>query len=88
MTSLVINDKAITVELVTMINGDAHVNALEDFMTPYGLFVPMNNTCNILRMVLDSESIEQLMDLEFNKRYRPSNGVSGFGILSFILLTL
>lgn len=84
MTSLVINDKAITVELVTMINGDAHVNALEDFMTPYGLFVPMNNSCNILRMVLDSESIEQLMDLEFNKRYRPNNGVPGSGIYLYL----
>jgi hypothetical protein len=81
MTSLVINDKAVTVELVTMINGDAHVNALEDFMTPYGLFVPMNNSCNILRMVLDSESIEQLMDLEFNKRYRCG---TGFGIYLYL----
>ena len=81
MTSLVINDKAITVELVTMINGDAHVNVLEDFMTPYGLFAPMNNGCNLLRMVLDSESVEQLMDLEFNKRYRPA---PGFGIYLYL----
>lgn len=84
MTSLVINDKAITVELVTMINGDAHVNVLEDFMTPYGLFAPMNNSCNILRMVLDSESVEQLMDLEFNKRYRPNNDAPGFGIYLYL----
>ena len=81
MTSLVINDKAITVELVTMINGDAHVNVLEDFMTPYGLFAPMNHSCNILRRVRDSESVEHLMDLEFNKRYRPA---PGFGIYLYL----
>lgn len=84
MTSLVINDKAITVELVSSLNGDAHVNAIEDFTTPYGLLVPMNLNGNILRMVLDSESIEQLMDLEFNKRYRPNNGNPGSGIYLYL----
>ena len=84
MTSLVINDKAVTVELVSVINGDAHVNALEDFTTPYGLLVPMNLNDNILRMVLDSDSIEQLMDLEYNKRYRPNNGVQGAHVYFYL----
>lgn len=74
MASFVTNDQAVVIELACVVNGDAHVNELSDFMTPYGLLAAMNLNDNILRMVQDAESIEQLMDLQYNQRYRPAEG--------------
>lgn len=84
MASFVTNDKAVVIELACVLNGDAHINELSDFMTPYGLLVSMNLSDNILRMVHDSESIEQLMDLRYNLRYRPTDGKAGAAIYLYL----
>ena len=84
MASFVTNDQAVVIELASDINGDTHVNELSDFMTPYGLMVAMNLSDNILRMVQDSESIEQLMDLQYNQRYRPADGRTGASIYFYL----
>ena len=70
MTSFVANNQTAVFELTSTVNGDAHINDLEDFVTPYGLLVPMNLNSGILRMVLDAKDWQELQDLDFNRRYR------------------
>lgn len=72
MTSFVVNDKAVVFDLTSNVNGDILITHLEDYLTPYGLFVPMNLNSGILRMVLDAKDWKELQDAEFNQRYRTS----------------
>ena len=70
MASFVANNQAVIFELTSLTNGDMHINHLDDYMTPYGLLVPMNLNSGVLRMVQDAKDWKELQDVEFNQRYR------------------
>ena len=72
MASFVANNQAVVFEFTSPINGDIFINHLEDYLTPYGLFVPMNLNSGVLRMVYDAKDWKELQDVEFNQRYRTS----------------